>query len=80
MSATSHVGRCDVSRPGRRDVRALCLGIEFSCHVLLRLERQWALQASTKLTGFACRFDQPRGCATPIESGFDCAKVRPVVP
>lgn len=42
-------------------------------------ERQRALQASTKLTGFAGKLGKPRGCATLIESGRDRSKVRLVV-
>lgn len=79
MYALTRIGRCDLSRSGLRNVPEQNLGIEFSCRMATLAERQRALQASTKLTGFAGKPGKPRGCATLIESGRDHSKVRLVV-
>lgn len=79
MNAKTQVGRCDLSRPGRRSVWALNLGVEFSCRMAALAERQRALRASTELAGFAGKLGKPRGCATLIESGRDRNKVRLVI-
>ena len=71
MNTRTQIGGCDPSRPGRGSALAQNLGIWFSCCRAKLAERQRALQASTKLTGFAGKLGKPRGCSTLIGSGCD---------